>query len=996
MIKDLRYFVGIKRLHDDLRVNTAQVQDYALWDVIENGNSFVPVTQTTTAEDGAITTTISSLVTAKEKIKKKNDVKARSMLLMALPNEHLMTFNQYKDAKSLFAAIKTRFGGNEATKKTQKTLLKQIYENFSATSTKSLDSIFNRLQKISYMADDEAPTNMALMAFQTQSYLAVLPPPTGLFSPPKLDLSNSGLEDFKQLELQSYGPKSCEKESKNASEDIPNEPKEYPDAPLAKDRVSDNKDCSVESPKVLEKKTDVPTIAKVEVVRLKQQEKLVRKTVKYAEMYRSQVNTARPRPVNTIRSVNTARPRPFNTARPRLVNTDRPNSTGHPQKEDQGYVDSGCSRHMIGNMSYLSYFKEFDRGYVTFGGGVNSGRVTGKGTLKTSKLDFEDVYFVKELKFNLLSVSQIVDMRNIVPKESLTCLVSKATLDESMLWHMRLGHINFKNINKLVKDNLVRGLPSKHFKNDQTYVACLKGKQHKASSKSKVQNSISQPLFMLQMDLFGLTFMSRLMHKKYELVVTDDYSRYTWVFFLASKDETLGILKKFITEIENLVDKKVKVIRCDNGTEFKNSVMNDFCAMKGIRREFSVARTPQQNGIAERRNKTLIKAARTMALVVKPHNKTSYELFRGRTHALSFMRPFGCHVTIFNTLDHLGKFDGKADEGYFVGYSMNSTNSGDFASTKDSIDGSPLFDSSPNLSDDAGLPSSDDPNMPGLETIATNDDFEEEADFTNLESSIHVSLTPTTRTHKDHPLRQISHMDVKSAFLYGKIEEEVYVCQPPGFEYPDHIDKIYKVVKALYCLHQAPRAWYETLANYLLGNGFHRGKIDHTLFIKRQKGDILLVHVYADDIIFGSTKKELCNELERLMKDKFQMSSMGELTFFLRLLTITLNRLERSIHWDPQVVSEHVENSESLPSSWSQVSLIMRTKPGVDTLNFDDLHNNIRVFESDDKGSTGSSSSTQIVTFVSSDNTSSTNEVNTAYGVSTSSGHNSQKDGSSS
>ncbi|GJR43529.1 putative ribonuclease H-like domain-containing protein [Tanacetum coccineum] len=121
------------------------------------------------------------------------------------------------------------------------------------------------------------------------------------------------------------------------------------------------------------------------------------------------------------------------------------------------------------------------------------------------------------------------------------------------------------------------------------------------------------------------------------------------------------------------------------------------------------------------------------------------------------------------------------------------------------------------------------------------------------------------------------------AFLYGQIEEEVYVCQPPGFEDPDHPDKVYKVVKALYGLHQAPRAWYDTLANYLLCNGFQRGKIDQTLFIKRQKGHILLVQIYVDDIIFGSTKKELCDEFEKLMKDKFQMSSMGELTFFLGL-----------------------------------------------------------------------------------------------------------------
>ncbi|GJV61350.1 putative ribonuclease H-like domain-containing protein [Tanacetum coccineum] len=326
---------------------------------------------------------------------------------------------------------------------------------------------------------------------------------------------------------------------------------------------------------------------------------------------------------------------------------------GKPQHDDKGFVDSGCSRHMTGNIAYLSDFKEFDGGYVAFGGGAYGGRITGKGTLKTDNLDFEDVYFVNELKFNLFSVSQMCDkknyvlftdteclvlspnfklpdenqillkiprkdnmysfdMKNIVPKESLTCLVAKATLDESMLWHRRLGHINFKNINKLVKDNLVRGLPTKRFENDQTCVACLKGKQHRASCKSKVLNPITKPLFMLHMDLFGPTFVSSLMHKKYCLVVTDDYSRFTWVFFLTTKDETSEILKNFIKEIENLVDKKVKIIKSDNGTEFKNKVMDDFYREKGIKREYSVARTPQQNGVAERRNRTLIEAARTM------------------------------------------------------------------------------------------------------------------------------------------------------------------------------------------------------------------------------------------------------------------------------------------------------------------------------------------------------------------------------------------------
>ncbi|GJU59926.1 putative ribonuclease H-like domain-containing protein [Tanacetum coccineum] len=331
---------------------------------------------------------------------------------------------------------------------------------------------------------------------------------------------------------------------------------------------------------------------------------------------------------------------------------------------------------MTGNKCYLTEYEDYDGGFVSFGDG--KGRISGKGKIKTGTLDFDNVYFCKELKYNLFSVSQIcdkknnvlftdteclvlssdfklldesqvllrvprkdniysVDLKSVVPTKGLTCLFAKATIDESNLWHMRLGHINFKNINKLVKGNLVRGLPSKIFENNHSCVACQKGKQHKASCKTKLVNSISKPLHMLHMDLFGPTNVKSLMKKSYCLVVTDDFSRFSWIFFLATKDETSGILKTFITEIENLLDHKVKVIRCDNGAELKNSVMNQLCEMKGIKREFSVARTPQQNGVAERRNRTLIEAVRTMVLVIKSHNKTPYELIRGRTPLIDFM-----------------------------------------------------------------------------------------------------------------------------------------------------------------------------------------------------------------------------------------------------------------------------------------------------------------------------------------------------------------------
>ncbi|GKB81116.1 putative ribonuclease H-like domain-containing protein [Tanacetum coccineum] len=768
---------------------------------------------------------------------------------------------------------------------------------------------------------------------------------------------------------------------------------------------------------------------------------------------------------------------------------------GNPQQKEykeKGVIDSGCSRHMTGNKCYLTEYEDYDGGFVSFGDG--KGRISGKGKIKTGTLDFDNVYFCKELKYNLFSVSQIcdkknnvlftdteclvlssdfklldesqvllrvprkdniysVDLKSVVPTKGLTCLFAKATIDESNLWHRRLGHINFKNMNKLVRGNLVRGLPSKIFENDHSCVACQKGKQHKASYKAKLVNSISKPLHMLHMDLFGPINVKSLMKKSYCLVVTDDFSRFSWVFFLATKDETSGILKTFITEIENQLDYKVKVIRCDNGTEFKNSVMNQFCEMKGIKREFSAEVVNIACYVLNR------------VLVIKPHNKTSYELIHGRTPLIDFMKPFGYAITILNTRDHLGKFDRKADEGFFfVGYYVvskamrvlnkrtriveetlnirflenapNVTGNGpdwlfDFDSLSKSINYVPVIagnqtnrvDESEALDKDrkdeqvtrnefestpvstAGLSFTYDDQSSPVNVVEASNSFEDHlferfspfknaftlpdvpnvtpmddtgifdgayddevganADLNNLETTMNVSSIPTIRIIKDYPIKQIIEdlhsapqtrrmsqqnlekyglvfrnkkdergilvrnkarlvaqgytqeegidyyevfapvdrieairlflayasfmgfivyqMDVKSAFLYGTIKEEVYVCQPSSFEDPHFPNKVYKVEKALYGLHQAPKAWYETLSTYLIENGFRRGTIDKTLFIKKDKGDILLVQVYVDDIIFGSTKKSLCDEFEGLMHKRFQMSSMGEFTFFLGL-----------------------------------------------------------------------------------------------------------------
>nr|GEU36942.1 hypothetical protein [Tanacetum cinerariifolium] len=302
---------------------------------------------------------------------------------------------------------------------------------------------------------------------------------------------------------------------------------------------------------------------------------------------------------------------------------------------------------MTENISYLSDFEEFNRGYVAFGGNPKGGKIIGK--------DIECVVLSSDFKLPdenhvLLRVPREnnmynVDLKNVVPSGDLTCHFAKATLDESNLWHIRLGHINLKTMTKLVKGNLVRGLPSKVFENNHTCVACMKGKQHRATCKYKPVSSVSHPLQRLHMDLFRPTFVKSLNKKSYCLVVTDDYSRFSWVFSLATKDETSTILKTFITGIENQINHKVKIPRCDNGTEFKNHDLNQFYGMKGVKRE---------------------------VLVTKPHNKTPYELLLGRTPIIGFMRPFKCHVTILNTLDTLGKFDGKADEGFLVGYSINS------------------------------------------------------------------------------------------------------------------------------------------------------------------------------------------------------------------------------------------------------------------------------------------------------------------------------------
>ncbi|GJT16678.1 putative ribonuclease H-like domain-containing protein [Tanacetum coccineum] len=976
----------------------------------------------------------------------------------------------------------------------------------------------------------------ALMQFSDSEGIDLVPPPHPLIynKPKKLDLSYSGLDEFKEHEFKGYGPENSKQESNIVCDKKSDDSKENSDNSLVKEQVSKDTSSFVESSLNVDKETIFPVDKKVESVKPKNHEKPVKKSVRYAEMYRSQtprgnqrnwngqksnqlgsdfvmynkacficgsfnhvqaqckyhqregmvygntykrvnynyttnrthpnaqrnmvpravlmktglktfntartVNTAHPKSIvfsakpiscfsktaqSTVRrpfqtkttltnkrfthkvntakaqAVNTARPQAVNTARPKTVKTARPNSAVvNAVRVNQANVvkASACWvwRPTKPDSASITLKKH---NYIDARG---RSKISGKGTLKTDSLDFEDLLDESQILLKILRKDNMYSfkMKNIVPKETLTCLVANATSDESILWHRRLGHINFKNINKLVKDNLVRGLPTKHFENDQTCVACLKEKQHRASCKSKVLNLITKPLFMLHMDLFGLTFMSSLMHKKYCLVVTDNYSKFTWVFFLATKDETSEILKNFIKEIENLVDKKVKIIRSNNGTEFKNKVMDDFCRKKGIKKEYSLAKTPRQNGVAERRNRTLIEAAKPILIcsTLPPHFGSKAISTSTQKEEISqdyIVMPIWKDVSYFDSPSKdVGNNEPKSvtDDQKQVEDGPDNENdekdkSEDDSSPKEvNAAGQHVNTASPEVNTgrfklntvdpSVSTASSNDQDSPKdmfklgashtLETTHVeffSDEDEPEVDLGNITNSYTVLTTPNTRIHKDYPIKNVIgdvwklvdlpngkraigtkwvirnkkdergiviknkarlvaqghrqeegiayeevfalvtrieairlflayasfmgflvyQMDVKSALLYRTIKEEVYVTQPPGFKDPNHPDKVYKVVKALYGLHQALRAWYETLANYLLGNGFKRGKIDQTLFIKKQKEDILLVQFYVDDIIFGSTNKELCIAFEKLMKDKFQMSSIGELTFFIGL-----------------------------------------------------------------------------------------------------------------
>ncbi|GJS31211.1 retrovirus-related pol polyprotein from transposon TNT 1-94 [Tanacetum coccineum] len=389
------------------------------------------------------------------------------------------------------------------------------------------------------------------------------------------------------------------------------------------------------------------------------------------------------------------------------------------------YLDSGCSKHMTGNRSKLKNFVEKFIGTVRFGND-HFGAIMGYGDYVIGDSVISRVYYVEGLGHNLFSVGQFCDsdlevafrkhscfVRDIngadllkgsrstnlytisiddMMKSSPICLLSKASKSKSWLWHRRLNHLNFGTINDLARKDLVRGLPRLKFEKDHLCSACQLGKSKKFSHKPKSENTNMEVLHTLHMDLCGPMRVQSINGKKYILVIVDDYSRFTWVKFLRSKDETPEFVINFLKQIQVGLNKTVRYIRTDNGTEFVNQVMSKYYEGVGIFHQKSVSITPQQNGVVERQNRILVEAARTMLIFSKApmflweeavatdcytqnrslihtrHNKTPYELVHDKKPDLTFFGVFGALCYPTNDSEDLGRFQAKADIGIFVGY----------------------------------------------------------------------------------------------------------------------------------------------------------------------------------------------------------------------------------------------------------------------------------------------------------------------------------------
>ncbi|KAJ9548566.1 hypothetical protein OSB04_021109 [Centaurea solstitialis] len=440
------------------------------------------------------------------------------------------------------------------------------------------------------------------------------------------------------------------------------------------------------------------------------------------------------------------------------------------------YFDSGAFRHVTGQRNILFDYVVRAEGFVKL---VDKRRlpIIGYGSMTNGEHVIKNVRYVEGLPFNLLSSSQFCDggylvktfilgsniededgnvilrarrnghlyttMFYAVPQQLETVVfLAKATKEESWLWHQRLSHQNFRDMNKLVSKHLVNGLPETRLSKDTLCSACEKGKMKKSSHPPKMETNCHHPLDMLHMDLCGPMRVESLARKKYMLVLVDEFSRYTWLEFLRAKSDASDLIIAFIKRIQVLLGRQVKKLRSDNGTEFRNAKLQSFLEEVGISHNFSVVRTPQQNGVVERKNRTLVEAARSMiahsgvplslwaeavstacytqnrTLIVKRTGKTAYEMVNRRKPNIRFFRVFGCVCYLLNNRDDLGKFDAKSDESIFIGYSHNSTTYRVYNKRTRSIFESRYVDFSETEMYSSTSPSSDSSVFPELHTVS--------------------------------------------------------------------------------------------------------------------------------------------------------------------------------------------------------------------------------------------------------------------------------------
>ncbi|GJW54638.1 retrovirus-related pol polyprotein from transposon TNT 1-94 [Tanacetum coccineum] len=416
--------------------------------------------------------------------------------------------------------------------------------------------------------------------------------------------------------------------------------------------------------------------------------------------------------------------------------------------------------------------------------------------------------------------------------------------DTSTLWHQRLGHANMRLIQSLSSKELVRNLPKLNF--EKSFCdACNVGKQVHESHNAKNMVSTSKCLELLHMDLFGPSAVQSYGGNFYTLVIVDDYSRYTWTRFLKHKNEAFDHFEILSKKIQVQKGCPIISIRTDHGREFDNEVQfGAFCDANGITHNFSAPRTPQSNGVVERKNRTLQEMSRTMLneqsipqkfwcnavdtstfilnrILIRPFlGKTPYELFKGKKPNLEYFKVFGSKCFILNTKDYLTKFDPKATEGIFLGYSPNSK--AYVVLNKETM----KVEESLNIRFDESPP----PKSPPL----VDDDLLEIDVIDNKIKDLEYPITES----KDHPITTV----------IGNLNERTL-----------------------------------RLKAFLLDHEYTMGLVDNTLFTKKRNSHIIIVQIYVDDIIFGSTCQDLRDDFSKIMHDEFEMSMMGELNFFLGL-----------------------------------------------------------------------------------------------------------------